>query len=343
MAAFPSVSVVIPTHNRRDSLQRALQSLAAQSYPAERLEVIVVDDGSTDNTGELAWSSYPFRVQYHLQEAAGATLARNAGARLSTAEVLVFMDDDIEAEPAVLEHLAPYVADHERHVALATLAPNLEEASTVFSGHFLSGAVFPERAARDAPAAHNGRQPNDAWSEVHFIHCMTGLLAIKRVDFMALGMFQDPTGGWPNWDDVDFGYRAHLQGFELWRSRQAVAIHHDRSVETLEACGQRQQRAARSALALFKRHPDLATYIPDYVDKAPIAVGQDSIPLVARKLLRRAVSGPVGLFVLRRLIGRLEQSRPESALLPPLYRWTLSAYMFRGYRQGLSERTQPSA
>ena len=337
MANTPSVSVVIPTHNRRDSLQRALQSLAAQSYPAERLEVIVVDDGSTDDTGTLDWNNYPFRVQYHPQGPAGATLARNAGARLSSAEVLVFMDDDIEAGPAVLEHLAPHVAGHKQHVALATLVPNLDEATTVFSAHYQRGTVFPERAARDVPAAHNGRQPGDEWSAVHFIHCMTGLLAIKRTDFMALGMFQDPTGGWPNWDDVDFGYRAHLQGFELWRSHRAVAIHHDRSVETLEACGRRQQRAAQAAPALFRRHPDLARYIPDYVDKAPITLGQDPLSLVARKLLRRAVSGPAGLFVLRQLIGHLEQNRPESTLLPPLYRWTLSAFMFRGYRQGLSE------
>lgn len=42
---------------------------------------------------------------------------------------------------------------------------------------------------------------------------MTGLIAIKKSDFFGLGMFQDPTGGWPNWDDVDFGYRAVKVGF----------------------------------------------------------------------------------------------------------------------------------
>jgi hypothetical protein len=92
---------------------------------------------------------------------------------------------------------------------------------------------------------------------------------------------------------------------------------------------------------LFQRHPDLATYIPDYIDKTPIALGQDSIPLVARKLLRHAMSGPATGFVLKQLINLLEQNRPESTLLPALYRWTLSAFMFHGYRQGLAEKAHP--
>src|SRR4030042_4247117 len=99
--------------------------------------------------------------------------------------------------------------------------------------------------------------------DLHFVDCNTQLLACRRSDFLDLGMLQDPTGGhgWPNWDDVDFGYRAYLNGFRLLQSRKANGYHWDYSVVDWTIACQRWYRASRSAVWLFKKHQELQKLI----------------------------------------------------------------------------------
>jgi glycosyltransferase involved in cell wall biosynthesis len=103
----PRVSVVIPAFDRADVIRRTLESLARQSY--ENVEVIVVDDGSTDDTraiveGFAKESRRP--VTYFRQENRGCAAARNQGLRLATGELFAFLDSDDEWLPAAAEALA---------------------------------------------------------------------------------------------------------------------------------------------------------------------------------------------------------------------------------------------
>jgi glycosyltransferase involved in cell wall biosynthesis len=86
-------SIIIPTFNRALFLPRAIQSIQAQSY--SNWELIIVDDGSTDNTKEVV---YPFlsdtRIRYHYQENAERSAARNKGIGLSKGDFITFMDSD---------------------------------------------------------------------------------------------------------------------------------------------------------------------------------------------------------------------------------------------------------
>lgn len=89
--AAVQVSVVIPSFNRAYCLGKAIDSILAQSVPAH--EVIVVDDGSTDNTRDFV-AQYGGRVRYHFQQNRGLSAARNAGIALSTGSWLAFLDSD---------------------------------------------------------------------------------------------------------------------------------------------------------------------------------------------------------------------------------------------------------
>lgn len=89
--ACPLVSVVIPTYNAAEFLGETLDSVLAQTYP--NLEVIVVDDGSTDATPELL-RTYGERITVLRQANAGQAAARNRGARLARGEFLAFLDSD---------------------------------------------------------------------------------------------------------------------------------------------------------------------------------------------------------------------------------------------------------
>lgn len=109
---LPLVSVVVPTHNRRAALQRLLDSLRRQTYPVLRFEVIVVDDGSTDDTQSFlhAYSLGEAPLRCLRQSNLGPAAARNLGFRAAVGQIIAFIDDDAEADPDWLAKGVQYFA-----------------------------------------------------------------------------------------------------------------------------------------------------------------------------------------------------------------------------------------
>ncbi len=98
------VSVIIPTYNRENLIERSVRSVLNQTY--ENLEVIVVDDGSTDNTEEVVKSIRDERIIYFKQKNGGAAMARNTGVTLATADYIAFHDsDDVWREDKLLKQM----------------------------------------------------------------------------------------------------------------------------------------------------------------------------------------------------------------------------------------------
>ena len=98
----PRVSLVIPTYNRAASLRRLLRSLTRIRQPAGGLEIIVVNDGSTDNTSGVVAEA---GVTCITQSNVGRTRARDRGWRSSLGEVVVFLDDDVVPEMDAIDHM----------------------------------------------------------------------------------------------------------------------------------------------------------------------------------------------------------------------------------------------
>jgi len=102
--SFRTVSVIIPTYNRAHQLHRAIDSVLAQTYQTQ--EIIVVDDGSTDDTASVV-ARYDHKVRYVRQANAGVSTARNHGASLGGSDLLAFLDSDDVWKP---EKLAVQIA-----------------------------------------------------------------------------------------------------------------------------------------------------------------------------------------------------------------------------------------
>jgi len=94
------VSVIIPTYNRAKLLQEAVDSALAQTSPVH--EIVIVDDGSTDDTAKVVSSMLP-PVRYIYQRNSGLSAARNRGANAATGEYLAFLDSDDLWEPGKLQ------------------------------------------------------------------------------------------------------------------------------------------------------------------------------------------------------------------------------------------------
>ena len=107
-----TISVIIPTCNRVETLPRALDSVLAQTLPVD--EIIVVDDGSTDATADMVRASYP-QVTLLQQPNRGVSAARNRGIRKATGDWIALLDSDDRWLPAKLEAQFRLVEQHPGH------------------------------------------------------------------------------------------------------------------------------------------------------------------------------------------------------------------------------------
>ena len=143
---MPEVSVVIPTYNRAAVVQEAIQSVMLQTYPD--YEVIVVDDGSTDNTRDVV-SAFSGKVRYLFQQNRGRSAARNHGIRLARGRYIAFLDSDdmflpekLGVQVSALESGQDFGMSYSHSLAMY-------EPGRIAEGHLhargrLSGWVYPE-------------------------------------------------------------------------------------------------------------------------------------------------------------------------------------------------------
>jgi glycosyltransferase involved in cell wall biosynthesis len=324
-----SVSVIIPTYNRKEMLLESLQSLALQTFPSDGFEVIVVDDGSTDGTRAVEAHSFPFALRYLWQPNGGDAAARNHGAEQSRSDILVFIDDDIVIEPDFLTCL---IHEHEACNDLIVVGAMNPWAAGATQ---LASAGYSPPAATDAAATVS----------VPFTEVFSNSMSVRREAYFRIGPMDNlGFSGSSMWCDVDFAYRSHQQGFRFLRCNRARYWHRDFAVRSLSRLAGRLKTAAFRAVVLFQRYPELQAYLPMFHDKAPIRWGVDSTRLTARKLARGLASTRPALWALEQLANLLQKYDPGSALLANLCRYIVGGYIYQGFREGLRHfRSKPAS
>jgi glycosyltransferase involved in cell wall biosynthesis len=129
----PALSVVVPTYNRRDGILRLLQALAEQTYPADQFEVVVVNDGSTDDTARvLAGFEAPYRLRVLEQENAGPAAARNTALHQAEGRLIVFLDDDTVPNSRLLAVHAAMHGDADDLVVVGPMYPPTDWSRSVW-------------------------------------------------------------------------------------------------------------------------------------------------------------------------------------------------------------------
>lgn len=188
---MPKVSVIIPTYNQATFLREAVDSVLQQSFGD--FEVIIVDDGSSDETPDVAQSINDHRVIYHRQENRGLAGARNSGVALSTGEYLAFLDSDDLLLP---KKIATQVTALEDQPAIGLVASGWEYITE--NGLPLGmGKPWVGRAAPDLESILIG-----GLTVVHAV-------LLRRTWFERVGGF-DPSFRMA--EDMDFWYRLGLAG-----------------------------------------------------------------------------------------------------------------------------------
>lgn len=326
LGSNPSVSIVIPTYNRVAQLRICLQALETQTFPLGFLEVIIVDDGSTDATPQLISEASSLNVRIVAQQRQGQVAALNAGARMCQGEVMVFLDDDAVVPIDFVQRIVDAHRQHEPAIVLPVVRSAYADQKNPFAR--ISTEYQPMRFLPGEIAFIRG----------HFTDLVGCCFSVKRKDFFAIGQMQTLPGRlWPDWNDVDFAYRAHQEGFEFWICPSLTVLHFESALSSCSFFFQRSFNAGRSANWLFQRHPDLIQYLPMFRDKTPLSLHRDPPMLVCRKIARQIISCRPAVKLMDWSLQILEQYMQVESMLALLYRWTNSGYIYQGYRQGLGE------
>jgi glycosyltransferase involved in cell wall biosynthesis len=238
----PRYSIVIPTYQRRQIVKRSVEALARLEGPS--FEVIVVVDGSTDGTAEeLRTLSLDAPLQVLQQPNAGAASARNRGAALAQADIILFLDDDmIAASDLLLRHDEAHLDGADAvfgHIPIAPDAPR----------NFLSQGVADWAEARRRRLLDNGGQ-------LTFSDLLTGQLSVRRDVFQALGGFdsQFTGGGTFGREDTDFGQRLFDRGHRVVFAPEAVSWQYY-AVEP-DAYLRQWRQAGQADVRYVRKHPN---------------------------------------------------------------------------------------
>jgi len=194
------ISVVVPTYNSKEELKKCLAVLTKQTFSADKYEVIIVDDGSTDGTEEAVEEikkdlkkSMQRNLKYFKQENSGPAVARNLGIQKAEGEIIAFTDSDCIARPNWLEEIDKSFQD----------AQILGVSGQTIS---LDVLVFPWRIA---PAGFG------------FTTCN---MAYKESALADAGGF-DEKFGVPYYEDTDLALRLKKNGGNIIQNKQAIVVH----------------------------------------------------------------------------------------------------------------------
>lgn len=210
------ISLVIATYNRGPSIEGLLLSLSKQTLAKSDWQVVVVDDGSSDDTAfrlQKIKGIHAFNFIHLHQSNAGAAVARDRGIRTASGQRVVITDDDMELSPDFLSaHLAAAANDPKSTVVLGAIRP-----TDNWTTKPLFDVVGEFRlAARHQEFISKNINP-EPWELV------TGNVSYPRELYLAVGGFNSSLR---LWEDLELGHRLGRIGAKIVFSSQAWTVHH---------------------------------------------------------------------------------------------------------------------
>jgi glycosyltransferase involved in cell wall biosynthesis len=246
-------SLIVPTHGKLPLLRRTLASLEKLDPGTPSFEVIVIDDASPDETPAfLAAYAGPLALRRVRQERnIGRAAARNAGLRIASGELVIFLDDDMEVVPGfVAAHVAFHgmgdgATGHGRSrvgIGNVTNAPEITDSP-----------IIRYMSTRGAQKIRDGRP-------LPWRYFSTNNSSVPRADLEAVGLFDEEFRTY-GFEDLELGYRLHRRGlaFGFVPAAESLHIHYHDLDDVLN----KKELSGGASLDLFiRKHPEAWREIP---------------------------------------------------------------------------------
>ena len=241
---YPGVSIVIPSYNRGRELERCIRSLLALTYPLSLLEIVIVDDASTDDTQqivctltqELASQGLALRIIRH-ENRHGVAMARNTGTQAATHAIIAYIDSDCVASADWLTNLLPYMQD--KRVAMIGGEIRAYDCTTT------TGRYEDVRSS-----LYMGSRMQCVQREGPLTYLPTANMLIRKSAWQLLHGFKSLTQG----EDVDFCRRLLATNAHILYVPHGT-VYHDYRTPLRAFLGIRAAYATAEA-TLLKLHPD---------------------------------------------------------------------------------------
>ncbi|HII29478.1 TPA: glycosyltransferase [Candidatus Woesearchaeota archaeon] len=254
------LSVIVTTHNRADALEMCLKALADQSYPKPGFEVIVIDDGSSEETGQLVKelaSSLPIRIRYSYQEhmgRSGVSKARNKGITEAKARhVLIMGDDIIASREFLMEHMRIHEEHKNAHKA------NMDKGEVIERGSAVLGLTewHPKLKATLFMnfLINEGHQFNYKGIKDRN-NCGYGMFYTSNIS-LATSWFTEELFDEEMFalEDVELGYRLEKKGLKIVFNPRALAYHYHPITE--EQFYNKIRNTSINAVHMYRKFPEL--------------------------------------------------------------------------------------
>jgi GT2 family glycosyltransferase len=320
-----SVSFVIPTAGRLETLEATLDSIRRIDHPHDLLEVVVVDDSGGDPAiAKLVRGGVDsVRTELTTQNRGGAAAARNRGAELAGGDLVIFCDDDVVVAP---DHVRLHLEKQSQWPralvnGVSEFAPDVLAAlrSTPFGRYRIALEEWFEADA-------DGISVDGDCNETRFVTARN--LALRRDLLRELGGF-DEAFPYAGAEDQALSLMARQADCSLIRCRDIKVLNNEPIVTLREFC-RREERSAQTFVVLVSRFPSEAER-PLYAENGPIS-RRDPPRKVLKKGAKWILSRRPLLSALHRLIAALERRHLAEPRLRSLYAAVIGLHIFRGVR-----------
>ena len=224
-------SVIIPTYNRSRILEQVIPAICNQDYDLSFYEVILVDDGSTDDTEKLIGRLYiPGAFTYIKLDKKGSARARNEGIRRAKGEIIIFIDSDLLVIPSFLKE----------HISFHKKFDKIIVRGAVIQTYDLENPFLTQKKITDI-------------SKAYFA---TGNTSLRKEHLIKAGFFDEDFRD-ANWEDLEFGVRLKKLGLKVVDNSLAKGYHYQKkfTIDDFPAREEREKNRAAGAVLFYKKHP----------------------------------------------------------------------------------------
>ena len=239
---MPKISVVIPTLNRAAVLAQTIDRIESQTVSKECYDVIVVDNASIDDTRNVleAKRRQHSNLKFLFQSKPGAAATRNAGVRATTADIVLFIDNDILAESDLIERHLEYHSQHTNAAVIGRVITPWNDRVDPFLRYLHHRGIYNPYTIASGP--------------IDFSYYHTGNVSTPRVALLASGAFDEQFMIY-GMEDIELGYRLEKLGCRMVNGERAGGVHH--YFPTYEEFISRCEQAGYSLGKLIELHPEL--------------------------------------------------------------------------------------
>jgi GT2 family glycosyltransferase len=247
MDIIPFISIVIPTHNRREKLTRLVESIIGSAYPQENIEIVIVDDASTDGTFVSIQSKFPEIRILRNQSERFPSECRNIGIKKSRGDFVFFLDDDNVIDENTINELVNSTVKYRGVGLVGPIAYYEKTPEKIFcaGGKLQYPLLIPANMLQ-------GNNKKDVVDEVIQCDYVPNAFMVKKDILEHVGFFDERFS--IGWEEADFAWRLRKRGLRIIVLTRAKVFHDVPFTQDIHVTETRAYWRGRGRVLFYRKH-----------------------------------------------------------------------------------------